>query len=65
MKVTHTYEKICNTFHLIEWENLAATENTIARIIGILKEFVVNIVNVNNVNLIVTKVVWNNSIQDL
>ena len=54
MKVIHT--SLFITFHRIKWENLAATENTILRIIGIWKEFIVNIIEVIaiNVNLVVT-----------
>ena len=64
MKVTNTYGKVFITFHRIKWENLTATENTIPRIIGILKEFVVNIIKVIaiNVNPIVTKFTLNSSI---
>ena len=46
MKVIHTHRKIFITFDRIKWENLAATENTIPTIIGILKEFIVNIIKV-------------------
>ena len=61
MKVTHFHGKVFVTFHRIKWENLAATENTIPRIIGILKEFIANIIKVkaSNVNPIVTKVILN------
>ena len=43
------------------------TENTISRIIGDLKEFIVNIIKfiTVNVNLVVTKVTLNSSIIDL
>ena len=56
MKVTHTYGKVFIIFHRIKWENLAATENTILRIIGIWKEFIVSIIEAIavNVNLVVT-----------
>ena len=52
------------TFHRIKCENLAATENTIPKIIGILKKFIVNIIKVIaiNVNPVVTKVALNSSI---
>ena len=45
-------------------ENLTATEITIPRINGILKEFIVNTIKAVaiNVNPIVTKVTWNSSI---
>ena len=48
-------------------ENLIATEDTIPRIIGILKEFIVNIIKVIaiNVNPIVTKFTLNSSIFSL
>ena len=64
MKVTHnhhTHGKIFITFHRIKWENLTATENTIPRIIGILKEFIVSIIKVIviNVNPIVAKFTLN------
>ena len=61
VKVTHLHGKVFITFHRIKWKNLAATENTIPRIIGILKEFLANIIKVKaiNVNPIVTKVILN------
>ena len=64
MKVTHTHGKVFITFHRIKWENLTATENTIPRIIGILKEFIVNIIKVIaiNVNPIVAKFTLNSLI---
>ena len=64
MKVTCTHGKNFITFHRIKWEDLTAIENTIPRIIGILKEFIVNIINVIaiNVNPIVTKFMLNSSI---
>ena len=64
MKVTYTYGKIFITFQRIKWENLTATENTIQRIIGILKEFIVNIIKVIaiNVNSIVAKFTLNSLI---
>ena len=64
MKVTHTHGKVFITFHRIKWENLTATENTIPRIIGILKEFIVNIIKVIaiNVNPVVIKFTLNRSI---
>ena len=64
MKVTHTYGKIFITFHRIKWENLTATENRIPRIMGILKEFIVNIIKIIaiNVNLIVAKFTLNSLI---
>ena len=58
MKVTRAHGKVFITFHRIKWENLAATENAITRIIEILKEFIVNVivkVIAINVNPIVTK----------
>ena len=64
IKVTHTHGKVFITFHRIKWENLAAPENAIPRIIEILKEFIVNIIKVIaiNVNPIVTKVTLNSSV---
>ena len=44
MKGTHIYGKFFITFQKIKWENLTARENTIPRIIGILKEFISNII---------------------
>ena len=64
MKVTHTHQKVFITFHRIKWENLTPKENTIPRIIGILKRFIVNIIKVIaiNMNPIVTKVTLNSLI---
>ena len=64
MKVTHSYGKSFITFYRIKWENLTATENTIPRIIGILKELIVNIIQVItiNVNPIVAKFTLNSLI---
>ena len=64
MKVTHTHRNFFITFHRIKWENLTATENAIPRIIGILKEFIVNIIKVIaiNMNPIVAKFTLNSLI---
>ena len=64
MRVTHTHGKVFTTFHRIKWENLTARENTIPRIIGILKGFIANIIKVIAINLnpIVTKFTLNSSI---
>ena len=64
MKVTHTYGKVLITFHKIKWKNITETENTIPRIIRILKEFIVNIIKLIaiKVNPIVTKFTLNSSI---
>ena len=64
MKVIHTYGKVFITFHRIKGENLTATEIAIPRIIGILKEFIVNIIKAIaiNVNPKVAKFTLNSSI---
>ena len=64
MNVTHTHGQVFITFHRTKWENLTETENTIPRIIGILREFTVNIIKVIAiiVNPIVTQVTLNSSI---
>ena len=64
MKGTHIYGKFFITFQKIKWENLTATENTIPRIIGILKEFISNIIKVIviNVNPIVPEFTLNSLI---
>ena len=61
---SHTHGKVFITFHRIKWENLTAAENTILKIMGILIEFIVNIIKVIaiNVNPVVTKVTLNSSI---
>ena len=48
--VSYTHE-VFIAFHGIEWESLAATENTIPWFTGILKEFVVNIIKVIAINV--------------
>ena len=64
MKGTHIYGKNFITFQKIKWENLTARENTIPRIIGILKEFISNIIKVIviNVNPIVPEFTLNSLI---
>ena len=64
MKGTHIYGEIFITFQKIKWENLTARENTIPRIIGILKEFISNIIKVIviNVNPIVPEFTLNSLI---
>ena len=61
MKVIHIYGKDFIIFHRIKWKHLTATENTILRIVGILKKFIVNIIKVVaiNVNPIVKKFTLN------
>ena len=51
MKVNHAHGKIFITFHRIKRENLTATDNAIPRIIGILKEFIVNVIKVIAINV--------------
>ena len=64
VKVANTYGIVFITFHRIKWENPTATENTIPRIIGILKKFAVNIIKVIAIDVkpIVTKFTLNSSI---
>ena len=61
-----THGKVFITFHRINWENLAATEKTVPRIIGILKEFIVIIIKVItiNVNPIVSKVMMSEHLKN-
>ena len=61
MKVTHTHGKVSITFQRIRWENLAATENAIPRIIVKIKAKIITFI-VINMNPIVTKVKLNSLI---
>ena len=61
MKITHTPGEGFITFHRTKWENLAGTENSIPRIAGVLKKFIINVTKVIaiNMNPVVTKVALN------
>ena len=51
MKITHTPGEGFITFHRTKWENLAGTENSIPRIAGVLKKFIINVTKVIAINM--------------